>query len=191
MSDEKKHVDAATASTWCWEKGHQNPRDAWSESLRENAYLGLFDKQGEPIKHINPQGDKAPSFIGYHSFKNCGRSLFEQIANAGIAGMGSVHLYALIGGKLYATDLDGGLNKKRIDAINAELRRLNGLDRYNVVAMRKNLPGKPDYEWRWIYTNGKPVAVSLEVAEAKKDHLDANMDVYQLYDVRVIRSEDH
>tara|TARA_R110002072_G_scaffold9599_1_gene46420 strand:+ start:123 stop:494 length:372 start_codon:yes stop_codon:yes gene_type:complete len=90
-------IPTKTASSWVWEKGHENPNDAWDESTKESLWLRVFDSNGEPMKHINLQGDNGDYFIGYHSFKSCGDSLTSRIRNAGLLGFGSVHLYSLVG----------------------------------------------------------------------------------------------
>lgn len=120
MSEDQidRGIVAAEVSAWCWEKGHENPNDGWHESLRESTWLRVFDRHGEPMKGINLRGDDGDYFIGYHSFQSCGDSLLDRIGNAGLLGFGSVHLYSLVGDKLYPSRMHEGTTEHVVQSIN-------------------------------------------------------------------------
>ena len=114
-------IPTKTASSWVWEKGHENPRDAWDESTKESLWLRVFDSNGEPTKHINLQGDNSDYFIGYDSFRSCGDSLISRIGNAGLLGFGSVHLYSLVGDNFIPSLSHTGNQSAVVDEINSYL----------------------------------------------------------------------
>jgi len=115
-------IPTKTASSWVWEKGHENPRDAWDESTKESLWLRVFDSNGEPKKHINLQGDNGDYFVGYHSFKSCGNSLIARVGNAGLLGFGSVHLYSLVGDNFIPSLSHTGNQSAVVDEINSYLK---------------------------------------------------------------------
>ena len=113
-------VPIEKASSWVWESGHDNPRDAWSESTRESLWLRVYDLDGSPSESF--LGHK---FIGYHSFKTCGEGIVSRISNAGLVvglkGEGSVRLYRLVGDNFIPSLSHSGKQSGFVDLINSYL----------------------------------------------------------------------
>ena len=113
-------VPIEKASSWVWESGHDNPRDAWSESTRESLWLRVYDLDGSPSESF--LGHK---FIGYHSFKTCGEGIVSRISNAGLVvglkGEGSVRLYRLVGDNFIPSLSHTGKQSGLVDLINSYL----------------------------------------------------------------------
>ena len=109
-------VPAGKASSWVWEPGHDNPRDAWSESTREPLWLRVYDLDGIPSESF--LGHK---FIGYHSFISCGEGIVSRAFGAGLFGEGSVRLYSLVGGDFIPNLSHSGKQNGVVDLINSYL----------------------------------------------------------------------
>tara|TARA_R110000822_G_scaffold239605_3_gene369348 strand:- start:452 stop:850 length:399 start_codon:yes stop_codon:yes gene_type:complete len=109
-------VPIEKASSWVWESGHDNPRDAWSESTRESLWLRVYDLDGSPSESF--LGHK---FIGYHSFTMCGEGIVSRVFDAGLLGEGSVQLYSLVGDNFIPSLSHSGKQSGFVDLINSYL----------------------------------------------------------------------
>ena len=109
-------VPTEKASSWAWESGHDNPRDAWHESRAESLWLRAYDLDGNPSESF--LGYK---FIGYHSFKMCGEGIMGRVFNSGLIGEGSVQLYSLVGDNFIPSLSHTGKQSAVVDEINSYL----------------------------------------------------------------------
>ena len=109
-------VPTETASSWVWEKGHETPIDAWSESRAESLWLRVYDHDGNPSESL--MGHR---FIGYHSFKMCGPGIMNRVFDSGLIDAGSVQLYSLVGDNFIPSLSHTGKQSAVVDQINGYL----------------------------------------------------------------------